>query len=108
MNKIGNDYYRVSWEHNRQPKYLILTCGDYTYKVLNKEKSTTTCFLKDDEHKIIFQSTVTLNPKDGNYIKEVGRTESLFRVLTNLDEGQSEEIAMSYWNRRPVEQAMLL
>ena len=108
MNKIGNDYYRVSWFHDQQPKYLTLTCGDHTYKVLNKEKSTTTCFLKDDEHKIIFQATVTLNPKDGNYVKETGRTESLLRVLGNLDINQSEEIFLSYWNRRPVEQAMML
>ncbi len=108
MNKIGNDYYRVSWEHNQVAKYLTLTCGDHTYKVLNKEKSTTTCFLKDDEHNIIFQSTVTLNPKDGNYVKEAGRTESLFRVLTNLNIDQSEEIAHSYWSRKPAEQAMLL
>ena len=100
MNKIGNDYYRVSWEHNIEPKYLFLTCEDHTYKVRNKQKSTTTCFLKDDEHKIIFQETVTLNPNDKGYVKETGRTESLFRVLTNLDEGQSEEIALSYWKRR--------
>ena len=109
MNKIGNDYYTVSFEHNIEPKYITLYCGDHSYKVRNKKSSSTLCFLKDEDNNIIFQSELSYKAtKSGFYNKEIARTESLLKVLANLDMDQSEEIFLSYWNRRPAEQAMLL
>ena len=85
MSYIGNNNYRVTWQHNIEPKFIVITHNGVDYRVKNKVKSSTTCILLGERSKPIFQATVVLNPKDGNYVKEVGRTESLLRVLNNLE-----------------------
>ena len=100
MGKIGNENYTVRFEHNIEPKYLYLKDGDNTYKVRNKTKSTTICYLLDERFKPIFQATVEFMPNLSQfYVKEVGRFESLCKVLKNLEIEESEEIIIDYFAR---------
>jgi hypothetical protein len=115
MSKIGNTQYRVRFDHNRQPTFIMLSdIHGNNYRVENKEKSTTTCHLEEfGEKKPTFTATTRLftgnwEQEKDYYNKETGRRASLTLALVNLEVDERTIIWDSYLNRKKNAEANLV
>jgi hypothetical protein len=101
MSRIGNKQYRIRFEHNNQPKYITLSdIYGNTYRVKNKEQSSTACHIEEMEETKPTYTGITLLAPNDRYSKELGRKKSLTYAMESLQVYDRDFIWNSYLNRK--------